>query len=222
MKWFKHKSNSSENKFIENLEELFGLEGYARWFKILEKIALEMDESNKCYAEHSWIKWQSFLKGKRNKLETFLEHCQNENRIKLEQTGNILRISCPNILELRDNYTKDLQATSKNTCKPLGSKNQIQESRKKEDLFNGIEKIEENVDNFSKKPIEAPVASGLFDVDNFLSPLDRQRARAAAPLWDMEFLIKKFNHFVSDKEIPKYPGNAFVAWCKSFVKGKEP
>ena len=95
----------------------------------------------------------------------------------------------------------------------------ISKSKDQEDLFNGKGK---NVDNFSENQAAALAASGLFDVDKFLSPLDRQRARAIAPLWDMDYLIKKFNTFVRDKEVPKYPGSAFVAWCKKFVKDQAP
>lgn len=117
MKWFRHMSSASDDEFISGIEDLFGWEGYGRWWKLLEIIAKQMDETDRCHAEYSWVKWQSFLKGKRNKLETFLVHCQNKRKIKLEQNGDILRIICPKLLELRDNYTKDLQATSINTSK---------------------------------------------------------------------------------------------------------
>lgn len=117
MKWFKHYSDASEDEFIAELEDEFGLEGYARWWKLLEVIAKQMDETDRCYAEYSWQNWQRFLKAKRNKLETFLEHSQNKRKIKLEQTGNKLRIICPKLLELRDNHTKNLQAKKQVTCK---------------------------------------------------------------------------------------------------------
>lgn len=123
MKWFKHMSDASEDAFIENIEEVFGWEGYGRWWKLLEIIAKKMDESNNCYAEHSWVKWQSLLKGKRNKLETFLVHCQDKGKINLEQNGNILKIICPKLLEIRDNHTKNLQVTYEDDCKLLAPKN---------------------------------------------------------------------------------------------------
>lgn len=99
-------ADASDDEFISELEDKFGLEGYARWWKLLEIIAKQMDGTDKCSAEYSWVKWQSFLKGKRNKLETFLEHSQNKLKINLEQNGNILKISCPKLLELRDEYSR--------------------------------------------------------------------------------------------------------------------
>lgn len=117
MKWFRHMSAASDDEFISGIEDEFGWEGYGRWWKLLEIIAKQMDETDRCYAEYSWVKWQSSLKGKRNKLETFLVHCQNKRKIKLEQTENVLKIICPKLLELRDNYTKDLQASEEVTSK---------------------------------------------------------------------------------------------------------
>ena len=100
-------SDASEDEFLEEIEELFGIEGYARYFKILETIAKQMDKTNKCSASYSWKTWQAILKGKRNKLETFLIHCENKLKMNLKQNGNILEISCPKLLELRDNYSNN-------------------------------------------------------------------------------------------------------------------
>jgi hypothetical protein len=106
MKWFKHLSAASDDEFVAELEDIFGWEGYGRWWKILEIIAKQMDETERCHVEYSWIRWQSLLKGKRNKLETFLVHCQNQGKMKLEQNGNVLKIICPKLLELRDEYSR--------------------------------------------------------------------------------------------------------------------
>ena len=110
MKWFKHKSDASDDEFLSGLEANFGLEGYARWWKMLEVIAKQMDETDRCSAEYSWVDWQRFLKGKRNKLETFLVHCENKRKINLEQNGNILKIICPKLLELRDEHTRKIRS----------------------------------------------------------------------------------------------------------------
>lgn len=106
MRWFKHMTDASDNEFIERLEADFGLEGYARWWKLCEIIGKHMDNSGRCHAEYSWTKWQSFLKGKRNKLETFLKRLENESKIKIEEKGNILKIELHNILKYKDEYSK--------------------------------------------------------------------------------------------------------------------
>jgi hypothetical protein len=124
MKYIKHMSDSSDDDFIVELEATFGLEGYARWWKLLEAIAAQMKTSEDYTLAYPWSKWQTILKGKRKKLETFLEHCQKKQKIFLkhsqnipetneESPGNILEISCPKLKEIKDNYTRDLEASSK-------------------------------------------------------------------------------------------------------------
>ena len=100
MKWFKHHSDASSDEFISDLEDRFGLLGYARWWKLLEVIAAQMDETDKCSLEYSWKKWGKFLKTNQNILKTFLK-----------------QIEIPKLLEIRDNHTKNKQATNK----PLAS-----------------------------------------------------------------------------------------------------
>ena len=113
MKWIKHMSDSSNDEFLVELEDIFGLEGYARWWKLLEAIAAQMKEKNDCSAAYPLKKWQTFLRVKQKKLVTFLEHLEKKQKIYTESTGNILRIKCPKLLEIRDNHLRNLQATDK-------------------------------------------------------------------------------------------------------------
>lgn len=107
MRWFKHLTNASEDPMIAEIEELFGLEGYARWMKLLEAVGQHMGKGNEgCSVAYPWSKWQTILKGKRNKLSSFLEHLQNKRRINLKQNGEILEIEVPELASLRDEYTK--------------------------------------------------------------------------------------------------------------------
>ena len=106
MKWFRHMSDMSDDEFVVELEQIFGLEGYARWCKLLEAIAKQMNKTDKCSVSYPWSKWQTILRGKQKKLETFLEHLENQRKIFLKQNGNILEIGCRKLLDLRDEYTK--------------------------------------------------------------------------------------------------------------------
>lgn len=165
MRWFKHFSDASDDSFIEGLEEKFGLEGYARWWKLLEIIARSMDKTDCCSATHSWVKWQSFLKGKRNKLETFLEHCQNESRITLKLNGNILEIKCPNLLKLKDEYNSKSGQPPDTNRDSVGSPNNKQQTTDTEVIItnNSNSTARENlpVDNSS------PPDYGELDLNNF-------------------------------------------------------
>ena len=106
MKWFKHYANASDDDFIEWLEGEYGLEGYARWWKILETIAKSMDKSGEPCAVHSWNKWQTLLVGKRSKLLTYLLAIQSRGKMKLEYNENVLKITCPKMLKMKDEYSR--------------------------------------------------------------------------------------------------------------------
>lgn len=134
MKWFKHFSDASDDEFLAGIEEEFGLEGYARWWKLLEKIASQMDTPGKCSASYSWVKWQSLLKGKRNKLETFLERCENESKLILKRSGNVLEIKCPKLLELQDNYLKKLVQAGKKVPKKFPLEVEVDKKNKSEKI----------------------------------------------------------------------------------------
>ncbi len=64
-----------------------------------------------------------------------------------------------------------------------------------------------------------------FDVEKHLNDNDRAEARKVAPGWDLNgWLIPQYNERVNGGgyDVPKYPARAFIAWCKSFTKGKTP
>lgn len=107
MHWFKHFCAASDDDFIEELEDKFGLEGYARWWKLLEVIGRGMDKKHPDpSASHSVVKWCSLLKAKRKQLTCFLVYCEKQVKINLQQTENVLTITCPNLLKLRDEYIR--------------------------------------------------------------------------------------------------------------------
>lgn len=112
MKWFKHMCNASDDEFIAEIESEFGLEGYARWWKLLEVVGSAMGKDDRTAVKYPWQKWQTFLKAKRNKLETFLVALENKRKINLKQTGNILEINVPKMQELRDEWSKKLRSCS--------------------------------------------------------------------------------------------------------------
>jgi len=148
MKWFKHFTDASDDEFIAELENRFGLEGYARWWKLLEVVGGQFKKEGLPIATYPWSVWQAKLKGKRKKLEPFLgylysrgkinlaetehkektnpEQTQNKPRTNPEQTGNefcfsqnVLEISIPKLLEIRDEYSKKSGQTPDTLRSPL-------------------------------------------------------------------------------------------------------
>lgn len=118
-------SDARVDEDLQDLIEEFGFEGYGRWWAILETISLQMDKTGKCSVTYSWIRWQSILRGKRKKLECFLNALSMRQKIETKQIGNKLEISCPKLLKLRDNYTKDLEVPKKATDPPA-SKQEVE------------------------------------------------------------------------------------------------
>lgn len=105
MRWFKHLANASDDEFIHWLESRFGLEGYARWWKLCEAIGRNLKKTDSVAAlSLPWPVWETILKGKRKQLRSFLEAIAEQRRINIEQTGDVLRINLPKLLKFRDEY----------------------------------------------------------------------------------------------------------------------
>jgi len=61
LKWFRHMAQSGNDEKLSEMISTFGLEGYGFWWRLLEIIAEQMDESDKCDATHSLIQWSRLL-----------------------------------------------------------------------------------------------------------------------------------------------------------------
>ncbi|MGV7222692.1 MAG: hypothetical protein ACQ9MH_14335 [Nitrospinales bacterium] len=99
-------TDSSDDRFLIGLEDKFGMAGYARWWKILEKIGKVYGETEDFSASFPLMYWQTYLKCKRNKLISFLDHLQNEGKMFYETNGNVLKISYPKFKEVKDSRHK--------------------------------------------------------------------------------------------------------------------
>jgi hypothetical protein len=135
MRWFKHFSDASNDEFISDMEDEFGLIGYARWWKMLEVIAGQMDETNKHSAAYPEKKWCRLLQCKPKVLTAFLECTNNAGKTKIKQNGNIIEIFCPKLLELRDNHSRNLQAKSKKVESDLPIEVEVEVEEEKEDIY---------------------------------------------------------------------------------------
>jgi hypothetical protein len=107
MRWFKHLTDASDDDFLKAVEHTFGWEGYGRWWKLCEIVGKPLKKRDTVAARTlPWSEWQTKLKGKREKLRSFLGFLEDHGRISQEETGEILTISLPKLLKYRDEYTK--------------------------------------------------------------------------------------------------------------------
>lgn len=114
MKWFKHMTIARNDPKLCAFQDREGsLEAYGFYFKMIEIVGAEVDDSGRCSACYSAKNWAKltcvsatrWLRLSQVAAELQLWSCKN--------IGDSWEISVPNILKHRDNYTKDLQATGK-------------------------------------------------------------------------------------------------------------
>lgn len=150
MKWFKHFSDALDDPFIQELIDEFGPSGYLAWFGLLEIIAKENGNklTGKLDVKPQYMKRK--LRISVNKLEQIYKFCSEEVKENLNKTSTKPKLlfnfssekwnfNCPKILELKDNYIKDLQATGKKPSKHKEEEGEVEaEEDKKQE-----EKVEE-------------------------------------------------------------------------------
>ena len=114
MKWFKHMTGASDDEFIVALEDKYGLEGYARWFKLLEACAKDGSPDNDYTLTYPIKKWCEILKIRRPLLTRYLADIQLLGRIYAVTTTQQLTITICNLSKIKDNHSRNLQAKKKN------------------------------------------------------------------------------------------------------------
>jgi len=117
LKWFKHEAAFSESDAVRGIERYFGLPGYARLMKLFEAVAKRMDASDRCDLVMTWSQIETLLAGKRRSLQSFFDHLVRARLIRLSASDQQCSIQIPQLLEWRDNHTRNFQATDKPTAK---------------------------------------------------------------------------------------------------------
>lgn len=88
----------------------FGMEGYGMWWRLLEIVALQMDESDRCHVTFSSQNWAKVFGVSQRKSDKFLSFLENISLVVLEKNPysdpNKTTVSIPNLLKFRDEYTK--------------------------------------------------------------------------------------------------------------------
>ena len=114
MKWFKMQSDNLDDSFIQDLFSEFGATGYMVYFGIISLICKENKNKLTGKAEFS----SSFLKQKLHvsprKLQEIIGFCEVKDKLLYSFSNKKFNLDFPKMLEIKDNYTKDLQVTMKN------------------------------------------------------------------------------------------------------------
>ncbi len=134
MKWFQHQSDASDDIKIKRLERKFGLQGYAIFFKILEKVAKEGEkfaiDARKFPIDDMSLEFST----EKKLLEQILTEMVNLNLI----TNKKGKICVPNMKKYASNWirrndvgtTENLQSAYR--APTAKEENRIEEIRKEE------------------------------------------------------------------------------------------
>lgn len=119
MKWFKHYTDATEGKTLQNLYRKFGLEGEARYWRLIQLLAKQYEgNGHTFYLSLETIRGILRLRSL-NDCRLFLDHLANISEFKVNYIGNDCEIEYAKLTEIKDNHVKDLQAKSKRLASDL-------------------------------------------------------------------------------------------------------
>lgn len=117
MKWFKHMTDSLDDPFVQELLVEHGHQGYVAWFGLLEISAKQLRDPN---TPQTFEFSPTFLKQKLHisprKLQEIFEFCSRKLQLFFDFSPEKFKFQIPKLLDLKDNYTKDLQVTGNNVA----------------------------------------------------------------------------------------------------------
>lgn len=131
MKWFKHNVDADEGKIVIHVIRKYGLEGEARYWRLVGILAKNFDSCKKGWfvlpleAIQAKLRQRSvkdctlFLDYLAQYTPVFGQTKEKDFPFIVEYSGNNCRIKYDKIAEIKDNYTKDLQASSKRKASNL-------------------------------------------------------------------------------------------------------
>jgi hypothetical protein len=111
MKWFKHMTNSSLDERLSRFTDKYGLEAYGFFWRVLEAIAANVDETDRKHVEYSIKTWCKLL-GIRP--QTFRKLAQESSILGLFQVrfnSDLVCMESSNILKYRDEWTRKKKKT---------------------------------------------------------------------------------------------------------------
>jgi uncharacterized phage protein (TIGR02220 family) len=237
MKWFKHYTDASNDDAINRLEQEYGYEGYGVYWKILEFCAAKYDGKSEPRFSINKVKIKSVLGLTQSKIEKILVTSSQNNLFSLEISENNYEIFFPKLAEIKDNHTKNLQATGKSLASNLPlDKNRIDKKRdKKGDTPPLVEATPPSVDEVETDNAEANALTLLNTicersyrpVENNLKHI-RRLLKAGFKLEDFRAVVEyKYREWGQDSKMQEYLrpetlyGNKFESYLEAARKAHD-
>ena len=130
MKWFKHYSNADSSTKLNRIIDEMGVEGYARYWLLLELLSSHFDGESTYFEIHeNQILAKLRIKFSK-KLATFMQKLSNFQLIKFKTHSKVWQIDAPILLEL---LGKDFKYNRKRiVANDAKNKNKIKNKNKEE------------------------------------------------------------------------------------------
>lgn len=122
MKWFKHYSNSLHSDSLSQLLIDCGLEGYARYWILLEELAERFDGQTTSFRIQSATIRSLFRIRSWNELDSFAVRLSNIRGMNIKRNENVFEIEAPILLELLGKDFRVARQARANTAPKIENK----------------------------------------------------------------------------------------------------
>ena len=111
MKWFKHMTNSSLDERLARFTDKYGIEAYGFFWRVLEAIAENVDETNRKHIEYSTKTWCKLLGIRPQTFRKLIQESSVLGLFQVSFNSDLVSVESPNILKYRDEWTRKKSRT---------------------------------------------------------------------------------------------------------------
>jgi hypothetical protein len=113
MKWFKHDSQAIKDEKLQMLMSKHGPVAYTIFFVVCELCAEKIDKNMTPKIKIGWPYVEQLMHCKRATVRRVLNSCRSAGLLLFNSDDKQMICSVPNLLKRLDNYTKDLEVSTK-------------------------------------------------------------------------------------------------------------
>jgi hypothetical protein len=129
VKWFKHYSDALDDPFVQGLMDEFEHQGYVAWFGLIEIVSKENGKNltGKLSISPQYLRRK--FRVSPSKLRQIYHYCATFGKLSVNFSEKKWEFDFPKVLELKDNYTKDLQVTGKKPSKQTETETETEKEK---------------------------------------------------------------------------------------------
>lgn len=186
MKWFKHMTNSSLDERLARFTDKYGLEAYGFFWRVLEAIAENVDETDRKRIEYSTKTWCKLLGIRPQTFRKLIQESSVLGLFQVSFNSDLVSVESPNILKYRDEWTRKKSKTpEQNSEKEKEKEPEIEQKKSPQPPQGELPTVPPSFDRFwaaypnkvgkdaARKAWEK--AKGKPKIDELLAILDRQK-----------------------------------------------